>query len=164
MSPPLLRDTRRLYLDLELTHKVLMHVRANNLRAEPTCEEEAAKLLTQTLEESRKDHRGGQVSYLLLGRRGRVTSRRLSLTWVEGARRGEQPPHRHEDNEQAYVIVQGRGLMKIGNERQEVERGTLILIPPGEVHSIESLGDEPLVYVSATSPPFEIPPGRWEAV
>ncbi len=54
--------------------------------------------------------------------------------------------------------------MKVGSERQEVERGTLILIPPGEIDSIENVGEEPLIYVSATSPPFEIPSGRWEEV
>lgn len=119
---------------------------------------------TQTLEESPKDHRGGQTSFLLLGRCGRLASSRLAVTWVEGGPRSEQSPHRHEESEQAYVIVQGRGLMKIGGERLEVERGTLILIAPGEIHSIENVGDEPLVYVSATSPPFEIPSGRWEEV
>jgi mannose-6-phosphate isomerase-like protein (cupin superfamily) len=120
------------------------------------------ELLTQTLGESPKDHRGGQTSFLLLGPRGRVGSSRLAVTWVDGAPRSEQAPHRHEENEQAYVIVQGRGLMKVGSERQEVERGTLILIPPGEIHSIENVGEEPLIYVSATSPPFEIPSGRWK--
>ncbi len=118
-------------------------------------------MLTRTVEESPRDRRGGQVSFLLLGREGQPSSDRLAVTWVEGARASEQPLHRHEHSEQAYVIVQGRGLMTVEADRMEVERGTLVLIPVGKEHSIRNIGEEPLVYVSATTPPFEIPPGRW---
>src|SRR6266542_1504878 len=117
-------------------------------------------MLTRTLEQSLRDRRGGQLSFLLLGGEGRPASDRLAVTWVEGSPGSEQPLHRHEHNEQAYVIVQGRGLMTVGDERQEVSRGTLILIPPGEAHSVWNIGEEPLVYVSASVPPLESPAGR----
>jgi mannose-6-phosphate isomerase-like protein (cupin superfamily) len=120
-------------------------------------------MLTRTVDESRQDRRGGQTSFLLLGPDGEPASTRLAVTWVEAPPGSEQPSHRHEESEQAYVIVRGRGLMKVADERREVTRGTLVLIPPGSLHSIESVGDEPLVYVSATVPPFAIAPGRWAA-
>ncbi len=118
-------------------------------------------MLTQSLEQSPKDRRGGQVSYLLLGSPGELVSDHLAVTWVEGPPGSEQPTHEHDRGEQAYVIVRGKGLMKVDDERQEVEAGTLVYIPAGSPHSISTIGDEPLVYVSATSPPFEVSAGRW---
>ena len=110
----------------------------------------------QALATSPRNHRGGQVSYLLLTE-GQFGSRHLSITWVEGAPGSEQPVHAHPDNEQVYVIVRGRGLMKVGDEELQVGAGELVFVPPGTGHAILNTGDEPLVYVSATSPPFELP-------
>jgi mannose-6-phosphate isomerase-like protein (cupin superfamily) len=108
---------------------------------------------TQTLAEAPVNHRGGQESYLLLAK-GQFGSRNLAITWVEGAPGSEQRPHAHAAQEQVYVIVQGRGLMRVGDEAQDVGAGTLTLVPPGTLHSIRNVSDEPLVYVSATAPPF----------
>lgn len=111
----------------------------------------------QTLEQSPRNHRGDQVSFLLLGK-GQFGSQNVAITWVEGAPGSEQPAHSHRANEQVFVIVRGRGLMKVGDEAQEVGPGTAVFIPPNTSHSIRSIGGEPLVYVSATAPPFEMPP------
>jgi len=111
----------------------------------------------QTLQESPRNQRGGQVSYLLLTK-GQFGSGNLSITWVEGVPGSEQPVHAHPENEQVYVIVRGRGVMKVGDEGQEVGPGTLVFIPPATGHAIHNTGDEPLIYVSATAPPFELPP------
>lgn len=117
----------------------------------------------QTLEQSPRNHRGGQVSYLLLTE-GQFGSKNLSITWVEGEPGSEQPMDSHPDNEQVYVIVRGRGIMRVGDDQQEVGPGTMVFIPPGAGHAIRNTGAEPLVYVSATSPPFELPPeGSWGA-
>ncbi len=112
---------------------------------------------TQTLEESPRNPRGGQISYLLLTK-GQFGSSNLSITWVEGAPGSEQPVHAHPDNEQVYVIVRGRAMMKAGEEEREVGPGTLVFIPPRTDHAIHNIGDESLLYVSATAPPFDLPP------
>ncbi len=114
-------------------------------------------MYVQTLEESARNRRGGQVSYLLLTK-GQFGSQNLAVTWVEGGPGSEQPVHSHPSQEQVYVIVRGRGVMKVGDEEREVDAGTLVLVPPGTGHAIRSRGEEPLVYVSATAPPFELPP------
>ncbi len=113
---------------------------------------------TQTLEESPRNRRGGQVSYLLLAP-GQSGSRNLAITWVEGGPGSRQDVHAHPASDQVYVIVRGRGVMTVGEEEKEVSAGTLILVPPGAGHAILNTGDEPLVFVSATAPPFEMPPG-----
>jgi mannose-6-phosphate isomerase-like protein (cupin superfamily) len=118
---------------------------------------------TQTLDQSPQNHRGGQVSYLLLTE-GQFGSRNLSITWVEGEPGSGQPIDSHPGKEQVYVIVRGRGLMRVGDEEEEVGPGTMVFIPSGAGHAIRNTGEEPLVYVSATSPPFELPPeGSWGA-
>ena len=111
-------------------------------------------MFIQKVEGSPLNERGGQLSYLLLDR-GQFGSSRLSVTWVEGKPGSEQQIHAHEANEQVYVIVRGRGLMRVGDEQESVEAGDLVFIPPKTDHAIRNVGDEPLIYVSATSPPFD---------
>jgi len=107
----------------------------------------------------------GQISHLLLGP-GDFGSRNLAVTWVECAPGSQQDLHAHPAEEQVYVIVEGRGTMTVGEEAQEVERGTLVFIPPQTNHAIRAAGDEPLIYVSAPAPPFEakVAEGRWVPV
>jgi len=114
----------------------------------------------QKVEGSPLNERGGQRSYLLLDR-GQFGSSRLSVTWVEGKPGSEQQVHAHKANEQVYVIVRGRGLMRVGDEQESVEAGDLVFIPPKTGHAIRNDGDEPLVYVSATSPPFDRDALEW---
>jgi mannose-6-phosphate isomerase-like protein (cupin superfamily) len=109
-------------------------------------------MFTQRLADSPRHVRGGQVSYLLLSR-GQFNSENLSITWVEGEPNSEQLLHAHSQ-EQVYVIVRGRGLMKVGGEEEEVASGTLVFVPPDAPHAIRNIGEEPMVYVSATAPPF----------
>ena len=110
-------------------------------------------MYTRRLSESPVHRRGGQISYLLFTK-GRAASNHLSITWVEGEPGSEQALHSHPDSEQVYVIVAGRGLMRVAGEEQEVGPGTLIFIPKGADHAIRNVGADKLVYVSATSPPF----------
>jgi mannose-6-phosphate isomerase-like protein (cupin superfamily) len=118
-------------------------------------------MFLRAIEESAREQRGGQTSYLLLGK-GDFGSKDLAITWVECGPNSQQPLHSHPGAEQAYVIVRGRGEMIVGDEREEVGPGTMILIPPGRDHAIRNPSDQRLVYVSAASPPF-VPAdvGRW---
>ena len=116
---------------------------------------------TQTVAQSPKDRRGGgQISHLLLAP-GQFGSAHLAVTLVEAAAGSRQDLHTHQDGEQVYVIVAGRGVMIVGREEREVVAGTLVFIPPGEEHAIHNPGPEQLVYVSATSPPLALPGGRF---
>lgn len=57
------------------------------------------------------------------------------------------PPHVHQNEEQTYWIIRGKGMVKLGNEEYEVEGGKAIYIPLGTEHSIKNTGEEPLEYV-----------------
>ncbi len=108
----------------------------------------------QTLTDSPRNERGsGQVSHLLLAP-GQFGSRRLCVTWVECLPGSQQARHRHPAQEQAYVIIRGQGQMLLGDEERTVGEGTLVFVPPGTEHAIRNASPDPLVYVSATAPPF----------
>lgn len=107
--------------------------------------------------DSPRNEREGQVSYLLLSP-GQFASDRMAITLVEGSPGSEQPMHSHPEAEQIYVVTAGKGLMRVDDEAQEVGPGTLVFIPPGAKHAIRNVGREPLTFVSATSPPFRMPP------
>jgi mannose-6-phosphate isomerase-like protein (cupin superfamily) len=96
---------------------------------------------------------GGQESYLLLAGGG-FGATNLAVTWVECRPGSQQAPHVHPSQEQAYVIIRGRGEMTVGGETREVGEGTLVLVPPGHEHAIRNPGPDQLTYVSATAPPF----------
>jgi mannose-6-phosphate isomerase-like protein (cupin superfamily) len=118
-------------------------------------------MFRRRVEDSPRERRGGQVSFLLLGS-GEYGSERLAVTWVEGEPGSQQPLHRHADAEQVYVIVRGRGEMIVGDERKEVGARSMIFTPPGTDHAIRNIGTERMVYVSATSAPFDAArSGRW---
>jgi mannose-6-phosphate isomerase-like protein (cupin superfamily) len=108
---------------------------------------------TRRLSESPRHPRGGQISYLLFTAPD-AGAENLSITWVEGEPESEQGRHAHHKSEQVYVIVQGRGLMHVAGEEEEVGPGTLVFVPKGALHSIRNLGSEKLVFITATSPPF----------
>jgi len=102
--------------------------------------------------------RSGLTSYFLLDRHSKVdqeTGSNLAVTWVEVEPGAAQIPHHHEP-EQVYVVVQGRGLMRVGDETQAVMAGDLVFIPPNAVHGVQNVGSEMLIYVSAATPPFDL--------
>jgi mannose-6-phosphate isomerase-like protein (cupin superfamily) len=87
---------------------------------------------------------------------GDLGSRNLAITWVDVPPGAEQRSHSHEDAEQVLVIVRGRGRMQVAGDEEGVSVGDLVFIPPATDHGIVNDGDEPLVYVSATSPPVSM--------
>ena len=109
---------------------------------------------TTSLDKSPVNERGGQSAHLLLAN-GQFGSRNLAITWVDCPPGSQQPVHRHQDLEQVYVIVSGRGTMLVGSDWGEVGEGTLVFVPPGKDHAIRNDGTELLSYVSATAPPFD---------
>jgi mannose-6-phosphate isomerase-like protein (cupin superfamily) len=117
-----------------------------------------------TIDTSPCNRRGdGQRSYLLLSR-GQFGSEKLAVTWVDCAPGSRQSVHAHPVQEQAYVIVRGRGEMMVGAEVQEVSEGSLVFVPPATGHAIFNHTDESLVYISSTVPPFaaRVSAGEWQ--
>jgi mannose-6-phosphate isomerase-like protein (cupin superfamily) len=60
--------------------------------------------------------------------------------------------HKHAVQEQVYHVLEGEGLMEIGNTRQVVRKHDVIFLPPGVEHSIANSGLVDLVFLVVTSP------------
>lgn len=62
--------------------------------------------------------------------------------------------HRHQQSEELYYILRGRGLMHLGIEHFEVGPGDTVCIAPGTVHSIENTAAEELVILCSCAPAY----------
>ena len=107
------------------------------------------------LSEAHVAERGRLRSHFLMDA-GDLGSRNLSITWVDVEPGAQQHAHSHEDSEQVYVIVRGRGRMEVAGDQEDVAEGDLVFIPPATDHGIKNDGDETLVYITAAAPPVSM--------
>jgi mannose-6-phosphate isomerase-like protein (cupin superfamily) len=96
----------------------------------------------------------GLLSHLLL-QEGDIPDRKLAIIWVDIKPGSSQRPHKHFP-EQVYVIIKGKGRMRVAKEEQEVAEEDPIYIPSNMIHGIKNLLDEKLTYPSASIPAFNI--------
>ena len=64
-------------------------------------------------------------------------------------------PHFHRRTEEIYYILQGQGLMQIGDLIRAVGPGDAIAIPPLATHQITNSGSESLVFLCCCAPAYE---------
>lgn len=62
--------------------------------------------------------------------------------------------HAHEDQEEVFYCVSGKGRIKVDDEEAPLAPGVVIYVPPKGVHQLINDGDEILKVVSAVAPPF----------
>ena len=84
---------------------------------------------------------------------GELGSRNMSVTWLEVPEGIDQELHSHEEAEQVYIVVSGRGTMTVAGDTQEIAEGDLVLVPPATDHSITNGNASDLCCVSVQSPP-----------
>ena len=60
--------------------------------------------------------------------------------------------HKHAVQEQVYHVLEGEGLMEIGNQNHVVRKHDVIYLPPGVEHAISNTGLVDLVFLVVTSP------------
>jgi mannose-6-phosphate isomerase-like protein (cupin superfamily) len=84
---------------------------------------------------------------------GELGSRNMSVTWLEVPEGIDQELHSHEEAEQVYIVVSGRGTMTVAGDTQEIAEGDLVLVPPATDHSISNGNSSDLCCVSVQSPP-----------
>lgn len=60
--------------------------------------------------------------------------------------------HSHKIQEQVYHILEGEGLMEVGDATHVVRRHDVIYLPPGVEHAIHNTGVVDLIFIVATSP------------
>ena len=84
---------------------------------------------------------------------GELGSRNMSVTWIDVPGETDQELHSHEEAEQVYIVVSGRGTMTVAGDTQEIGEGDLVLVPPATDHSIANGNSADLCCVSVQSPP-----------
>lgn len=94
----------------------------------------------------------GLKSFMLIGE-GNSSVSNISLQYSEVELGKEQPLHNHAQ-EQCYYIIDGEGMMYVGNETCKVQEGDAIYIPSDAVHGIKNIGRKLLKYLTANSPTF----------
>jgi mannose-6-phosphate isomerase-like protein (cupin superfamily) len=94
----------------------------------------------------------GIVSYLLVSPRT-SDAKHLTTSVVEIKPGGSQRVHSHVP-EQIYYILEGKGLMTVGDQKEHVGPGDCIFIPTETPHGLDNHGEVLLRYFSAAAPSF----------
>ena len=87
------------------------------------------------------------VNDLVLDRANAQTSE----VFVVVLKPGEAPPlHRHNDTEQIFYVLKGKGVLRIGAAKKTfwVKPGDIVRIPPKTRHSIQAAGGKSLRYLA----------------
>lgn len=95
----------------------------------------------------------GIISYLLASPRTSCAEH-LTTTLAGLQPSGEQRLHSHRP-EQVYFILEGAGLMTVGNETQRIGPGDCIFIRSGQPHGLKNDGAVMLRYFSAAALAYE---------
>ena len=61
--------------------------------------------------------------------------------------------HTHTGQDKLYVVLQGSGLVRVGDVEETLAAGDTALAPSGVPHSIQNSGPERLVVTTVMAPP-----------
>jgi quercetin dioxygenase-like cupin family protein len=64
-----------------------------------------------------------------------------------------QKPHRHDDQDKIYYVLEGRGRFALGGQQEELAAGDALVAPAGVDHGLVNEGTEPLLVLVVVTPP-----------
>lgn len=56
-------------------------------------------------------------------------------------------PHHHQDMEEVFVMIAGRATIQVGEEKAEIIRGDVVVVPPLVDHSMVNSSQEVVEYI-----------------
>jgi mannose-6-phosphate isomerase-like protein (cupin superfamily) len=65
----------------------------------------------------------------------------------------QHAPHAHEGQDKLYIILEGTGMVQIGQDSELLCAGDVAFAPSGVIHSIRNPGPERLVVMAILAPP-----------
>lgn len=65
---------------------------------------------------------------------------------------GGPPPHYHSNEDEWFLVLEGRADFFLDGVWQEMPVGTSLYIPKGTIHTFRNAGDTPLKMLTQTSP------------
>ncbi|MEX2601355.1 MAG: cupin domain-containing protein [Balneolaceae bacterium] len=75
---------------------------------------------------------------------------------------GGQVPWHNQDQEEIYLVLEGKGEMCLGEERFTLTSGQTIYIPTGVFHQLTNIGTEPLKMIYCYGPAGDVAHWRQE--
>ena len=75
---------------------------------------------------------------------------------------GGQVPWHNQEQEEVYFVLEGRGEMCLGEERQILQGGQAVYIPPGVFHQMTNIGDTALRMLYCYGPAGDVAHWRQE--
>ncbi|MEZ5657343.1 MAG: cupin domain-containing protein [Burkholderiaceae bacterium] len=97
------------------------------------------------------DHHGGALSKALVAP-DTVGSRQIDYRISTYRPMAYVKRHAHKTQEQVYHVLDGEGLMEIGEQRRVVRKHDVIFLPPGVPHAIQNSGLGDLTFIVVTTP------------
>ncbi|HAE12984.1 MAG: cupin domain-containing protein [Chitinophagales bacterium] len=73
------------------------------------------------------------------------------VIWV----RTEVPKHYHAEHTETIYVLEGIGLMTLGDQVFNIVSGDLLVVPFGTPHSVKTMSKDPLKVISVQSPFFD---------
>jgi mannose-6-phosphate isomerase-like protein (cupin superfamily) len=96
---------------------------------------------------------GSEIRELLAHRNSAIRNQSLAeARLLPGA---STTPHHHAETEEIYYLLEGTGLMRVGDETMSVGPGDAIAIPPGMLHQITNTGTGLLKLLCCCAPGYE---------
>ncbi len=63
--------------------------------------------------------------------------------------------HRHVFHSEHVIVMEGEGIMQLGDQTFTIKKGDLIFIPKNIIHSVKTTGKNQLKVISIQSPMFD---------
>ncbi len=73
-----------------------------------------------------------------------IQAKGFAMGYVVLEANGGQVPWHNQEQEEVYMVLQGRGEICVGDERQEITAGQCVFLPPTVFHQLTNIGDTPL--------------------
>ncbi len=67
---------------------------------------------------------------------------------------GATTAHYHVVTEEIYYLTQGSGVLRLGDESQNVRAGDCVVIPPGVEHKLTNTADVPIKLLCCCAPAY----------
>ena len=79
-----------------------------------------------------------------------IATERYGLRYFEVPPGGTTTLERHA-HDHGVVLQRGRARVTLGDQTPELGPGDVVYVAPGELHSFEAIGDEPLAFICVRS-------------
>ena len=67
----------------------------------------------------------------------------------------EIPLHAHSEGEQIWIILEGKGRMRVGDVTENVHGGMFVYVPRNTEHSVKNIGEGRFQYIYVSTWPFD---------